>query len=453
MKYILSLLLFLSFTFPTFAAEEMNFPQLKKEKRMQFVQMIVDAKKSCDDDRECFRKKVKEGVLKSVQKFREAKKECREISDDQEKNICTYTKYLEKNLERKMEKDGYKIQDEKVFYKGEEIIGADAESFEVFIGVNKYSEDKNNIYFEGKTMKDMAKNDFIFSEVFPNGNFSYNTKTLYLYYKENPIYKNRQEYQRLLFGCGMSEYFVQIESPGANTEDNPKTIYKIEDGTYKEVDRGERKILIQEFQKNVFKYGECPWALLLDIEKSQSPYIDIAQDHIFFKNIVYIKSHLLLDEENNQFFPDDYMSRYDFLKMVVQLRINHKYMVECDVNSIEFSDVEYDNPFSLYVCIGKKDFKINGYQDGKFHGEKYITQIEAIKIVLESPGNTCIDVLTDSNEQNWKESYEEDINTSYGVQHFEHLSIMRCFPEGIQYDEYLTKAQSACLTSQELHCG
>lgn len=84
-----------------------DMPKLRKEKRMQFVQMIIEAKRYCRSEhadkehvRLCFRVAVKEGVLEQIRAMRELKKECRaEGAVGYEITYCALFEYLDMDEE------------------------------------------------------------------------------------------------------------------------------------------------------------------------------------------------------------------------------------------------------------------------------------------------------------------------------------------------------------------
>ncbi len=90
-------------------SQEIETPQnLRKIKRMKFVQMIVDSKKECrnmhkEDKaalRDCFRGKIKDGIIERTKRIRDTAASCREEKAENVKQ-CALQKYLNIREEKK----------------------------------------------------------------------------------------------------------------------------------------------------------------------------------------------------------------------------------------------------------------------------------------------------------------------------------------------------------------
>lgn len=93
--------------------------------------------------------------------------------------------------------------------------------------------------------------------------------------------------------------------------------------------------------------------------------------------------------EDNTFRPDKEITRAEFVTMLMQNSGVLKF------DSVPFGDVTDDMWSSDYIYSAYKSGYIDGYEDGTFRPDKYITRAEAVKII-----NCALGRLDFSNEEN-----------------------------------------------------
>lgn len=134
---------------------------------------------------------------------------------------------------------------------------------------------------------------------------------------------------------------------------------------------------------------------------------DVKSDNENYEAIEYLKSkNIIQGYPNGNFGPDDMVDRAAAVKMIMEafgLSKNNNY-------EAVFTDVKKTAWYAPYI-LGAKDIGfISGYEDKTFKPEKYVTLVEALKIILaaknvEIPSKVSSAVAIDISADEWFSTY------------------------------------------------
>jgi hypothetical protein len=134
-------------------------------------------------------------------------------------------------------------------------------------------------------------------------------------------------------------------------------------------------------------------------------FSDVTKEYKFYKEINILKDrNVIRGYKDNNYQPESFVNRAELTKMLISSKYSSSEITRCDTNMYSFPDVKNDTWYAPYVCVAKKNNIIDGYRDGLFHPESYITLPETIKIIYENSLNTTnYQYSSDSQELNCKD--------------------------------------------------
>jgi thiol-disulfide isomerase/thioredoxin len=138
------------------------------------------------------------------------------------------------------------------------------------------------------------------------------------------------------------------------------------------------------------------------VETSAELFTDVSVEHEFFDAIEYVKDNgFVQGYVDGSYQPETAINRYDFVKILIEARMDAEAIANCDIAENAFPDVPQDQWFSPYVCMARSSGVVNGYGDGTFRGQENITLAESAKVLLEA-----FDIDTSANAgTQWYEEY------------------------------------------------
>lgn len=135
-------------------------------------------------------------------------------------------------------------------------------------------------------------------------------------------------------------------------------------------------------------------------------YTDVSEDSWSVKEISTVSSAgLLKGYEDNTFGPENFITRAEFATIV------SRFASLSDVEGVSFADVE-DHWAKYTILMVAKAGWINGYEDGTFRPDSYITRAEAMAIINRMMNiaaideNSAVNVWSDISESDW---FYEDV--------------------------------------------
>lgn len=111
-------------------------------------------------------------------------------------------------------------------------------------------------------------------------------------------------------------------------------------------------------------------------------FSDVTPDHPNYEAIMYLKEKgIIHGYKDGTFKPDAEISRAELLKILVE-----SYGITPDplVYNQCFIDVEIIEWYPRYVCFGKHEEWVEGYEDDTFRPGNTIINVEALKMILDS---------------------------------------------------------------------
>lgn len=134
--------------------------------------------------------------------------------------------------------------------------------------------------------------------------------------------------------------------------------------------------------------------------------------HQWVNSITYLQdTGIIQGYPDGSFKPDNKITRAEFTKILMEgfyENITQEYYGKpC------FTDLKGDEWWAKYACLAKDEGILKGYEDGSFGGEKLITQPEALKIILNTVGETVPELGSQ-----WYDKYF-DYSESLGMYYFD----------------------------------
>ncbi|MFA5855712.1 MAG: S-layer homology domain-containing protein [Candidatus Gracilibacteria bacterium] len=152
-----------------------------------------------------------------------------------------------------------------------------------------------------------------------------------------------------------------------------------------------------------------------------SPFTDI-EDSFAEDDICFLYQHGILNgKSEHSFYPNDTITRAEFLKIVL---LDASYQVY-PVQSASFTDISGGDWYYRYVTFAHSKGFVEGYSDGSFHPNSQITRAESVQMLLNISGITNFDTseantsFSDVDDNDWYASavamaLEFDIIEGYG---------------------------------------
>lgn len=117
-------------------------------------------------------------------------------------------------------------------------------------------------------------------------------------------------------------------------------------------------------------------------EGCSHPFIDIV-DHWAEEEVCTLYSQNVVEGNSERNFdPNNYITRAEFLKISL-LHLGYRVY---SVQSAEFDDIEPGDWYYQYITFARSKGFVNGYEDGGFHPNDYITRGEAIVMIMNIAG-------------------------------------------------------------------
>lgn len=154
------------------------------------------------------------------------------------------------------------------------------------------------------------------------------------------------------------------------------------------------------------------FALILTISNwplaiaATSPFPDVDETNPYLTDISFVKEKgISQGDEKGLFNPERGLSRCELLKVAIL----SKGITAQPSSQKAFSDLELSDWCNFYASYGKDEGIINGYPDGTFRGNNFVTEIEAMKILLNALEVTLptvtVDLYKNAKVGEWWTSY------------------------------------------------
>lgn len=161
---------------------------------------------------------------------------------------------------------------------------------------------------------------------------------------------------------------------------------------------------IQVVDQNEY-YGTIHYGRLSPYEYT---FIDLDPDHQSFEAIEYFASKEIISGYNDGTVrPQDYISRAEILKLIFLVLFEDLSLTGSDSS---FIDVDASIWYAPFVAEASKKRIINGYSDGTFRPNQFVSKVEALKMIIQAAGkdvssHTFVDSLKDVSAEDWCASY------------------------------------------------
>lgn len=131
-------------------------------------------------------------------------------------------------------------------------------------------------------------------------------------------------------------------------------------------------------------------------------FSDVDEDYEYADAIDYLYEYGVIEGySDGTYRPYNEINRAEFTKILIGSQFTEEDLDDCDVEDLEFSDIDLDEWYAPYLCIAKNQDWIEGYSDGTFHPDSEINFVEAAKIVGMGYG------LEESADNIWYQPYVE----------------------------------------------
>jgi hypothetical protein len=140
--------------------------------------------------------------------------------------------------------------------------------------------------------------------------------------------------------------------------------------------------------------------------ESEYAFIDIA-DYPYFEAINYLAEKEVVQGFDDQTYrPEKPINRAEFVKILIEARFNDFESIKSNYIKSCFVDVPKWEWYVSHICYAQELEIINGYPDGKYRPAKWISLVEALKIIVEA-----YEIPQGSSGANWYDQYLEPMQT------------------------------------------
>jgi len=120
------------------------------------------------------------------------------------------------------------------------------------------------------------------------------------------------------------------------------------------------------------------------VEEENRVFDDVPPNHPNVKAITFVRNEgIVKGYEDGTFRPNQTINRAEFTKIIITANFTQEATDNCESQDL-FSDVHQSDWYADYVCIGKNDNVIDGYDDGTFRPSNPVNFAEAAKIVINA---------------------------------------------------------------------
>jgi hypothetical protein len=121
-------------------------------------------------------------------------------------------------------------------------------------------------------------------------------------------------------------------------------------------------------------------------EEEERSFEDVPSSHPNAAAINFVRNEgIVTGYDDGTFRPDQTINRAEFTKIIITANFTQEAIDNCESEDL-FTDVHQSDWFADYVCIGKNDNVISGYDDGSFGPASPVNFAEAAKIVVNAFG-------------------------------------------------------------------
>ncbi len=123
--------------------------------------------------------------------------------------------------------------------------------------------------------------------------------------------------------------------------------------------------------------------IFASIRNPKASFPDVSFENPYFTSIEYLRLESIVHGfSDGTFKPKNSITRGEFTKIIVSSIFDPTEISSC--KSQYFPDVDETHIFFNFVCIARKKNAINGFSDGNFKPDKFITTAEASKVISNS---------------------------------------------------------------------
>lgn len=126
--------------------------------------------------------------------------------------------------------------------------------------------------------------------------------------------------------------------------------------------------------------------LTLLASTASASFSDVDEGHENYNAIIYVQSAGIVEGYSDGMYrPDSTINRAEFTKIIIESRFSDEAIESCLGNStLSFSDVVVSEWYAKYVCVAFEEGIVSGYPDGTYGSAKYISIVEAAKIIVNA---------------------------------------------------------------------
>ncbi len=191
-------------------------------------------------------------------------------------------------------------------------------------------------------------------------------------------------------------YYVPVTSPGIplNKNENYSFVTGYSDGSF----RPNNYITRAEASQMFYNVSADK-----SIGKLDYYYKDLNTTDWYYNSMYYLSSKGIMNGYSDKTIkPNNYITRAEFIKMATKIVGFNNIDTSMNYKDVKYTDWYYD-----YVKAGASLGLIDGYSDGTFRPNDYITRAEAVKIIDNMIGRTS------DKANNYSEVYFTDVSYSY----------------------------------------
>lgn len=114
-------------------------------------------------------------------------------------------------------------------------------------------------------------------------------------------------------------------------------------------------------------------------------FSDVDENTTYYDSILYAQDKgIVQGYDDGLFRPYNSITRSEFTKVIIESTFSDEEIASCDLSTVDFYDVSFDDWALKYICVAKENDIIRGYSNGLFRPSQLINFAEAAKIITVS---------------------------------------------------------------------
>lgn len=132
---------------------------------------------------------------------------------------------------------------------------------------------------------------------------------------------------------------------------------------------------------------------------AESPFPDVPEYHEYANEINFVKTENIIDGySDGNYRPDNGITRSELTKIVINSKYSQSTINNCIKGASNiYPDVTNKHIFAKYICMAKRNDVVQGFSDGNFKPDEFVTFGQAAKIIIRALDDVDIEADAELN--------------------------------------------------------